>query len=516
MALSLIMIFALLFAGGALYAGWQISESDRNLPNLTLEGVEVGGLTREETLQKLRAAGWDSLNEVPLEVSFPLGLSLQLDRMQAGAILTAADAAEAAYAYGHGSHWFDNLETWLKTRLSRTPVSPITGPQTEADLNQNYLLANIRTVTERFDELTSDRNVHLDTEHERMTMIKGGGSIHLDQNRILAAVSRALLDGARELQWTEISGEVVTPDFESVYAQVQADMHDAYFDSEAHEIVPESYGCSFDTGAAAAIWEQAAVGEEIEIPVDLQKPFITAELLRSFLFRDRLCYMTTDFRGSSGNRINNIDLAARKLDNVEIWPGESFSYNTVIGQRTEEAGFLIAGAYADGEVTEEVGGGICQVSSTLYCAAMYAQMTTLQRQNHYFAVGYLSMGYDATVSWTWPDYKFRNDRDFPVKILTYVDDHSITVEFWGTDLDGSRVSPYTKTWDVFDEEYPNVVIGHGATTFRQILDASGNVIKTIEEPTGIYYLHDEQIDWPPEKLAKDAAAATASLTLGLS
>ena len=514
--LSLTLILLLLIIGVLLYAGWRVSDSDHNLPNISLGGISVGGLTRDETVAKLQASGWDERNEIPLQVHFPLGLSIVLDRLQSNAVLTAADAADAVFAYGHSGHWFENLELWLRARISREPIMPIEGPKAPEDLNETYLRANIRTVTERFGVLTSDDAVHLDVEHARMTMIKGGGNIRLDANRIFDAVCQALLSGVKELEWTEIEGELLPPDFESVYEQLQAETRNASFNSETHEIVPESVGCSFDIPDALERWENAATGEKFEIPVEVGQPEITAEMLRALMFKDRLCFMTTYFWGSSSNRITNIDLVARKLDNLEIWPGETFSYNAAVGERTEDAGFRLAGAYADGEVTEEVGGGICQVSSTLYCAAMYAQMTTVQRQNHYFAVSYLSMGYDATVSWTWPDYRFRNDRDFPVMIKTFVDDHSITIEFWGTDLDGSRVSPYTNTWDVYDQDYPNVVIGHGATTFCRILDAYGNVINTVEEPTGIYYLHDEEIAWPPEKLARDAAEATASLTLGLS
>ncbi len=227
--------------------------------------------------------------------------------------------------------------------------------------------------------------------------------------------------------------------------------------------------------------------------------------------------MTTSFWDSSAARINNIDLAAKQLDGVIIMPGQVFSYNETIGQRTEDAGYRLAGAYADGEVIEEVGGGICQVSSTLYCAAMYAQMTTISRTNHYFAVSYLSIGYDATVSWKQPDYRFRNDRDFPVKILTFVHGHSVTIEFWGTNVDGSHVSPYTKSYEIYDTEYPDVLIGYGVTTVRRILDTNDNVIDTIEEPTGIYHLHDEEIAWPEEKRRKDEEKKAAeAMGLGVS
>ena len=124
------------------------------------------------------------------------------------------------------------------------------------------------------------------------------------------------------------------------------------------------------------------------------------------------------------------------------------------------------------------------------------------------------MGYDATVSWKQPDYRFRNDREYPVKIVCYYDDVSVTVEFWGTNTDGSHVSPYTETTEVFDEEYPNVLVGYSVTVVRRILDAEDHVINRIQEPTGLYHLHDQDIDWPEEKRLRDASETVLILNNG--
>jgi vancomycin resistance protein YoaR len=115
--------------------------------------------------------------------------------------------------------------------------------------------------------------------------------------------------------------------------------------------------------------------------------------------------------------VNNIALAAKKIDGVILNPGEEFSYNGTVGQRTESAGFKKAGAYANGKVVQELGGGICQVSSTLYCAVLYANLEITDRTCHYFPVDYLPSGLDATVSWKSPDFKFKNNRDYPIKLV---------------------------------------------------------------------------------------------------
>ena len=502
-------ILVLAVVGGLAYGGYRVTYSRVNLPNLTLDGIPVGGLTEKETVKLLQEQKWDSLKDEPFTAAFPLELSMTLDRMQAGACITAEEAATQIYEYGHGSNWFDNFSKYLQAKLSRSSDFSLD----QKKLNENYIKANIHVITEQFRSKTGDSDLHLDTDAATLTMIKGGGVISLDEDKIYHAVSKALLDGDSSVNWTEISGDVNIPDFEKVYEKLAVEAKNAEF-TERFEIIPEVVGCSFSIEEAEKLWREALPGKELVIPLEITEPDISAEDLQELLYRDRLCFMTTYYGGSTDNRINNIHLAADKLDGIVLCPGDVFSYNETVGQRTEEAGFLLAGAYADGEVTEEIGGGICQVSSTLYCAAMYAQMTTVSRTSHHFAVGYLGMGYDATVSWKQPDYRFRNDREYPVKIVCYYDDVSVTVEFWGTNTDGSHVSPYTETTEVFDEEYPNVLVGYSVTVVRRILDAEDHVINRIQEPTGLYHLHDQDIDWPEEKRLRDASETVLILNNG--
>ncbi|MCR5090180.1 MAG: VanW family protein [Oscillospiraceae bacterium] len=499
--LSIIAVLMVVVLTLAAWGGYEVTNSVKSLPNLNLNGIEVGGLSRDEIASELQAANWDEILSQPLNVSVPLNISFRLDRSQTGMAVTSEEAAEWISSVGHSGHWLENLELWISAWVSGTV--PVT--LAEKTPNETYIRANVKAAVNRFDQLAGSGEILLDKPSERITLVKGGGQVRLDEEKIYQAVLEALRGGSTELEYTELEGSVTAPDFAAVYRDVAVEAQDAYF-TETFEVVPEVIGCTFDVEEAMRIWENAELGEKVTIPLTTTAPEVRAEELSALLYRDRLCFMTTNYWDSTANRINNIHLAADKLNGAVVLPGQVFSYNNTIGERTEEAGFLLAGAYADGEVIEEVGGGICQVSSTLYCAAMYAQMTTTMRQNHYFAVGYLSMGYDATVSWTSPDYRFRNDREYPVKIVTYYDDHSVTVEFWGTNTDGTHVSPYSKSYEVYDETW-GCLIGYGVTTIRQILDANDNVVNTIQEPTGIYHLHDQDIDWPPEKEAADAAAA---------
>ena len=496
-------VFVALLLGGAAFLGWSVTNNGVSLPKLVVDGIPLGGMTEAEMVSALDAAGWDSRKEIPLTVSFPLGLSAHFDRMDARAVITNEEAAKELFALGHDGDWFDNLGRYLRATFSDGYRVRVDGKA----LNENYIRANILSVTEAFRQLTGDPELHLDSGAGTLSMTKGGGSIYLDEEKIFAFVRDALRSDAREVSWTEIDGEVRLPDFEKVHEDVCCEPRDAAF-AEDFSVIPSVLGVDFEVSSAEKAWREALPGTTVTIPLTITPPAVSVEELEGILYRDRLCFMTTYYRDSTDNRKNNIRLAASRIDGVVLRPGEVFSYNDTVGQRTEEAGFLLAGAYADGEKVEEIGGGICQVSSTLYCAAMYAQMTTLSRTNHYFDVGYLSMGYDATVSWKQPDYRFRNDRDYPVKIVAFCEDDSVTVEFWGTDTDGTHVSPYTMKTEVYDTEYPTVLIGYSVTVVRQIVDANDRILLKIQEPTGLYHLHDQDIAWPPEKLLRDAQSQT--------
>ena len=126
----------------------------------------------------------------------------------------------------------------------------------------------------------------------------------------------------------------------------------------------------------------------------------------------------TSTYGSDDNRIRNIELALETLNGYCVEPGETFSFNGVIGQRTKERGYKEAGAFADGLTTKEVGGGICQVSTTLFNAVVKSDLEIIERRPHSRPVGYVDEGKDAAVSWPNQDFKFTNNTDYPIYIFT--------------------------------------------------------------------------------------------------
>ena len=492
--LSVVLAVLVLLAGAAVFAGRQITLSQTNLPNVYVGGIYVGGMTREETRAELDRQLWDKSVSAILTVDLPMDVNFRVDYTRAGANLTAEKAAEAAYRYGHDGSWLENLFTYVKGLIKPEDVS-----QEELTLNKSYITKLMNIGIEKYNaRMAGYTGYEIDRENSLLVLVKGAGQVEINAEELYAQTAQALLDKQTEMSYTAPETEIAMPDFQAMYEELSAIPADAYYDKETDSIVPEVSGVEFDVEQAKSLWNAAAVTEKVEIPVELLEPEITEESLKALLFRDKLGACTTYYYGSTASRINNIDLVAQKLNGLVLMPGEEFSYNGYVGQRTEEAGFQYAGAYNNGQVVQEIGGGICQVSSTLYYATMCANLQTLERTCHTFIVTYLPIGLDATVSWPGPDFKFKNDRDYPIKILAWTEQEnkSLTIEIWGSNIDGTYVEPKSSWWAIYDKTYPDVQIGWGAFSMRYLYDKDGNLIKKIDEFNSLYDLHDYEIKWP--------------------
>ncbi len=178
--------------------------------------------------------------------------------------------------------------------------------------------------------------------------------------------------------------------------------------------------------------------EPVKLPYYVSPPDIDTEMLRSKLFNATLSTYSTSYGGSTSNRCANISRAASLINGAVIPAGEIFSFNDTVGHRTVENGFSTAKEYVDGKSVDGIGGGVCQVSSTLYSAVLYADMAITERLNHMMTVGYIPLGQDATVSDGGVDFKFKNSSDYPVKITASTSGSTITVSIIGTAWDPKR------------------------------------------------------------------------------
>lgn len=145
----------------------------------------------------------------------------------------------------------------------------------------------------------------------------------------------------------------------------------------------------------------------------------------------RLGSCSSPLAGSSAERIQNIRIAVDKLTGIILKPNESLSFNEAVGKRTLAAGFLPAPAIVYAELQEVIGGGICQVSSTLFNAVLLSDLEILERYRHHTPINYLPLGMDATVSWESKDFRFKNSSDGRIQIIGRVSDKMVTFEIYG-------------------------------------------------------------------------------------
>lgn len=224
-------------------------------------------------------------------------------------------------------------------------------------------------------------------------------------------------------------------DLNKILEEIKKEPKNAYISENPLEIHIEQNGIDLAISEEEAKEILNEKKDEYIIPLKVTYPEITVASLGDKAFTDKLATYTTTYDASNVNRNNNLVLAAEKLNGTIVNPGEEFSYNKTIGERTISAGFKEAKAYANGDVVLDVGGGICQLSSTLYNAALLSNMEITERHNHYFQTAYVPAGRDATVSWGTVDFKFKNNRKYPIKIESTSGDGVVTVNLLGVKQD---------------------------------------------------------------------------------
>ena len=304
-----------------------------------------------------------------------------------------------------------------------------------------------------------------------------------------------------------IPAEVLTA--QEIYDQVAGETKNAGYDKATDSITPEKAGAEFDVKAAQAALDAAAPGETVSVPAEVQFPAVTAEHLKTVLFRDVLGEYTTSVSGTAARR-SNVQLSAASINDYVMNTGDVFSYNEAVGQRTAANGYKPAPAYVKGETVDEIGGGICQTSSTLYLACLRGNLEITERYAHRYIPSYVPAGMDATVSWGGPDYKFTNNTNYPIKIITKYEKNKVTVQILGTNVDGSygrmtNEKLSTTAWETVyevdetlapgtpDSVKTTPYTGSKWRTYHTIYDKDGKVIDRHYEATSDYKVRNKVI-----------------------
>ena len=253
----------------------------------------------------------------------------------------------------------------------------------------------------------------------------------------------------------EVSTELSDPpaiDIDKIAAEAIGEGTSATVDkTDGKTIISEKPGVQFDVEEARSIIGDGSA-ESYTIPATVTPAKVTAEDLKEVLFRDTLAQASTNLDESNVPRTNNVRLASASINGTILNPGDEFSYNGVVGERTEARGYKPAGAYVNGQVVDEFGGGVCQPSSTLYMAVLRADLEVTERHNHSFTVAYTPLGEDATVDYGNLDFRFKNDTDYPIKIVAEQTNGQMIMTIIGTKTTDKTVKTRTDVLATYTPE----------------------------------------------------------------
>ena len=213
---------------------------------------------------------------------------------------------------------------------------------------------------------------------------------------------------------------------------------DATFSFSGDRILvqPSENGATIDTGPAAAAVVALASGERkaIPLPTVVQPPALTTEAANKLGIKQRISSFTTPFDARNAPRVGNIDRMASAINGTVLKPGEVFSLNKTTGERTVTNGYQEAGILVDGELVPGIGGGVCQVATTLFNAVFSAGLQVVERSNHSLFVSSYPTGKDAMVNYGSQDLRFKNDTEFGLLLRTVVSAREMTVSIYSSPL----------------------------------------------------------------------------------
>jgi len=372
----------------------QFMQGDRIYSGVYIDGVHVGGMTRAEAVDAVSQVQGNEGSSFAITVNVD-GYVWSIDSNVVPLYRNIDEVVAQAYAVGR-------MNT---TAIRGTTTTPF-----------RQRLSTVQ------DALTNPRAYYTETTYDR-------------------DVVREIVDGiAASVNRDPVNASVATFDTGKKTFTFNSDESGVFIDADA---IYQTVTGLLDSGVyQETVWVE---------PQILLASVTKAELMNSFGLVSSFTTTTT----SNANRNTNIRLSAEAITNRTVLPGESFSFNQATGQRTEAKGYKPAAAIAGGETFDEIGGGVCQTSTTLFNAVARANLTIVDRDPHAWPSNYVDKGEDATVNWPNLDFRFKNDTEWPIFIVSYYKDRKVTVEIYGKMLDeGVTIDLVSET--TYVKEPPNI------------------------------------------------------------
>jgi len=375
------------------------------LSGIYARGILIEGLTEEEALKMLNdKIQEEKTREIILKINEE---TYSITPEQIEVEYNVEKAVQQAYQIGRDGNIFQNNFAIFQTMLEENFID------IEVTYNEELLTNVLEGFNAKLPNAMVDNTYCV--EEDELIITRGIDGLVIDIDNAKQVIMDSIKNGkSEEIEVKTKLEKCPDIDIEAIYEKVKSEPQDASYKTDPFEIIPHKNGLDFDIEGARKIISEEK--EEYVIKLNVIEPDILTNELGEEAFPDLLGAFSTKYDETNVPRTKNVKLAMSKLDGVVVMPGEVFSYNQTLGKRTAEAGYEYANGFAGGKVVPMLAGGICQVSSTLYDAVLYANLNIVERYNHMFQATYVEPGKDATVVYGSLDFKFENTRNYPIMI----------------------------------------------------------------------------------------------------
>lgn len=474
----LLLIFIFLFIFSVIFSILNIY-NDNIINGISISGIDVSGMSKEEA-KSIISSFIDQKIANNLEITcissetndVEYSNTIQISSLDIKYDL--AETIESAYNIGRSGNIFQNNYTILKTLLKKRNID------LQAYLDDDKLQSTIQSINSDLPNRFIENSYYIDDNH--LILVRGSDGYLIDEENFKNSIYKLLNDLPLVDNTLNISLDKLSPtdlNLEEIHKQIYSEPKNAYYETDPFKIYPEINGMDFDLNLANDLLNDEK--NEYIIPLIITKPDITIDDLDIDTFPDLIASFSTKYDVMNKDRSTNLSLATDKINGTIVSPGDQFSYNLTVGKRTISSGYKNAKIYSNGEVVDGIGGGICQVSSTLYNAVMFANLEVTERHNHQFITSYVQAGRDATVVYGSKDLKFINNRSYPIKIIASANDGIVKISIYGIredteydvnfDVENISTIPYKTTY-----EYDSTLVSN--SEYIKQLGANGAIVKS--------------------------------------
>ena len=419
------------------------------IKGIKVDNVDLSNMSLEEGRDKLNNYINTRLNN---NIKFNYEeYNVEVNPLEIGITYNVEEAINEAYNVGRNENIFCNNFNVIKTNIKGKKID------LKTTINEEKFNSFIKEINGNLSNGVQQPSYYI--EKNDLIITAGKEGISVNEEEFKKIILEKINTEVNNEEKVTIPVKIIKPndiDIDNIYKEVHKEAQDAYITKDPFEIHPHVEGVEFSISIDEVKTMLQEKQEKYTIPLKITKPKVTTDSLGDEAFPNRLATYSTKYSTADVNRTTNIKISVNKINGVVLLPGEEFSYNKVLGPRTPQAGYKLGAAYIGGKVVSDYGGGVCQTSSTLYNAVLLSNLEITSRTSHYFAAAYVPVSRDATVYWPSLDFKFKNNRKYPIKIKAYTSNGVIKVEIFGT-AEGSdyevELQSYVTSYIPYNTEY---------------------------------------------------------------